>query len=594
MPRTLAFLALPVLAAALSACGARTSLISPSDQDGGRPPLDGGRDAGRDGGFDAGRPDGGTLVVDCGRTEQFTTPRRPIMLEGTATGPDPVVRQEWTLVTSPPGALPILDVEPEPNRITITPLVLGEHLMRFSVVDAAGRSASCEVRVQAVVGPPIAICPEGELRGIIDVPVLIMGDGFDDDMVVAFSWELISAPPGAMPRLVGLESPLLELTSGTRGRYRLRLTVVDPDMATDSCEVEVLLTGPPEVTCPMGPINAPTRRPVSVMATAVDDLGIASERWELLAQPPGSTATLMPTDANPTRITPDKQGRYQLRYTATDVEGLSASCEVTVIGTPTPPELTCPMVVTTPPLVPVEIVALAVDDGRIVSWSWRVMDRPMGSAAGPPSPANAARTRFTPDIAGIYLLTVTVTDDDGMTAMCTTRVEAGNVDGLRVEMFWGTDGTDMDLHLLNPTGTRWVGMDDCYYGNCNTSSSGGSPILSWGPGGLEDDPRLDLDDTNGFGPENINIERPVVGTYRVAVHNFRGGGANNTTVRIYCGGSTTMPRQTFGPVSLPRSGNDFWRVADVTITAGGCTITDLTRADGRPWIETYSGTTGMR
>jgi hypothetical protein len=99
---------------------------------------------------------------------------------------------------------------------------------------------------------------------------------------------------------------------------------------------------------------------------------------------------------------------------------------------------------------------------------------------------------------------------------------------------------------------------------------------------------LEFDDVVGFGPENINIERPADGTYRVAIDAFRG--AANTTVRIYCGGSTAEPRQTFGPVFIDSGPNDFWRVADVTISGASCTITDLRRADGRPDIRPCEGT----
>jgi hypothetical protein len=576
-------------------CGTRTTLdVDPPNRD-----PDGGFDAGPpDAGRDAGPPDGGVLVVDCGRSVQPTSPRRPLMLEAEASSPTGIVEQGWSLVSSPPGASAEVVPGADPSRVTVTPDAEGDFLMRYEAVDGSGRMGSCEVTVQSVVGPPVALCPEEELRTIQDEPIVVTGDGYDDEMVVAFQWELVEAPPGASPSLLGLDTPVVQLTASTRGTYRLRLTVFDADMATGSCEVAVLVTGPPEVSCPMSPVTGPTRQPLTLRARATDDLGIASRGWELLRQPSGSVATPTPPDADETRLTPDRQGEYQLRFTATDVEGLSASCEVTVIGTPTPPEVTCPETITTPPLRPVEVVATAEDDGTIASWRWSTSARPDGSTAGDPSPRNAAATEFTPDIAGVYELTVVATDDDGMTGTCTTRVEAGNVDGLRVEMFWDVGGsTDMDLHLLNPDATRWTSDNDCYYGNCNTNRSG-VPILDWYGPDDEDDPRLDIDDTTGFGPENINITRPEPGTYRVGVHNFDGAGPHGVTVNIYCGGSTTVPRRTFGPVSLRGRGgssrNDFWRVADVNITAAGCTITDLSRPDGSPWIEVYGRTRDMR
>ncbi len=250
----------------------------------------------------------------------------------------------------------------------------------------------------------------------------------------------------------------------------------------------------------------------------------------------------------------------------------------------------CPPEVETPPLTSVEITGTAEDDGEIVSWAWRRVERPDGSAARRPDPANRPTTTFTPDIVGVYLLELTVTDDDRMTATCQTRVIAAATEGLRIEMFWDSDGTDMDTHLLNPGARRWYNDDDCYYANC----TGGR--LEWGDPGADDNPSLDIDDTDGFGPENINIDEPENGTYRVGVEAYSGT-ARQVTVRIYCGGSTTEPRATVGPVALSggRGGrdDDFWRVADVEIRGGSCTVTELLR-DGAPDIRPETSTTMSR
>lgn len=588
MRRFLFFCFASIPAFLLLACGARSTLSVPAPSADASLP---------DAGTDAGPPDGGdggVLVVDCGRSTQYTSPRRPIMLTAEAMAPTPIVAQSWRLVSLPSGSSPSLVTGPDRRVATLTPDVQGSYVLRFEAQDASGASASCEVTVQAVVGPPVAICPEDDLFTPAGVPLLVTGDAFDDEGVVLYLWELVEQPPGAMVELVGSDGPLVQFRSDVRGTYRLRLTVWDADMASGSCEVVVRVTGPPMVACDPTMVSVQTRQPARLAARATDDVGIVTRRWEVITRPSGSTASPMPPSSEMTVFTPDRRGEYLLRFTATDVEGLSASCEVRVTALPSPPHVSCPSRIDTTPLTPVAITASAVDDGTIVAWSWRVDTRPPGSAAGPPSPSNSPMTTFTPDIAGNYDLVVTATDDDGLRGSCTTRVSAGNVDGLRVEMFWDTDGTDMDLHLLNPTGTEWEGHDDCHFRNCD-----GGAVLEWGAPGPADNPRLDIDDTNGFGPENINIMRPQPGTYRVAVHAWASGVATRVTVRIYCGGSTTTPRETFGPVTLrPTSsstaGRDFWRVADVTISSGGCTITDLRRPDGQPWIEPDRSTTGMR
>jgi hypothetical protein len=278
-----------------------------------------------------------------------------------------------------------------------------------------------------------------------------------------------------------------------------------------------------------------------------------------------------------TTIIPDRVGEYVVVFTAFDIEGLSASCMYVIQATPTPPDAVCPATVETTPLTTVSVTASGIDDGRIVSVRWRLLTRPPGSAAAAPAPATMATTRFTPDVAGDYTLEVTVTDDSGDTATCIVLVRALATEGLRVEMSWDTEASDMDTHLLHPMGTGWFDeMLDCYFSNCDVSTG---RELEWFMPGVDDNPHLDLDDTSGLGPENINIDRPVPGTYRVGIHAYSGTGTHRVTVRIYCGGSTTMPRRTFGPA--PLTDDQFWRVADVQITAGGgCSITDLSGAGG--------------
>ncbi|MCC7535054.1 MAG: PKD domain-containing protein, partial [Deltaproteobacteria bacterium] len=585
IPRFLTCLAL------LSAlgCGARTV---PSDGDGGTPRLDGA--------IPPPPPDGGPppeLAVRCSPRTRYTSPGRSVALMARDEPEGRAVSWRWEIVAQPAGSA----ITPSPATAPatqVTPTTVGEHTVRVTARSASGLEASCEFVVQSILGPPAAICPEDEITGPPGRPIDVVGDGYDDENVIAFAWSIVESPPAATATVTPSDRASTVFVGNLPGSYRLRLVVTDDDGATGECIARVRLTQPPMVACPSDEIRAPTRQPVTLSAMATDDVGVAAYRWDVVERPGDSVANPSPADQPITVLVPDRRGRYVLRFTATDADGLSDSCDVIVIGTPTPPDAICPPTIETTPLTTVELVGRAEDDGSIVQWSWETASLPTGSSSSPPLPSGVPTSRFTPDIAGEYRIRLTVVDDDAMTASCETIVRAIPREGLRVEMFWNApdrscdrspvppncDDSDVDLHLLNPEADRWFAEDDCYFGNCNLRAG---LRLTWGPGGGEDDPRLDLDDVTGFGPENINIDRPYPGTYRVGVHYYsdhRSGGRPSdnppadVVVRIYCGGST--PIAELGPVRLDASADDqnftdFWRVADLTFDGLSCTVTDL-------------------
>jgi len=554
---------------------------------GGRTPLKVGPPPG-DGGIPDATPDAGTLTVDCTRSDQYTTTGLTKVLEASADSPDGITSMTWDELSSPSGSIATLTTRVGPTT-SLTPDLLGDYRVRFTAEDGGGRTASCDVNLHAIVGPPVALCPEDELVVGVGLPLEVMGDGFDDNAVTSYRWSVTTTPRGATAEVTPLNAAVTTFVGSAPGIYELTLTVTDNEAASDSCVTRIRVTAPPVVTCPDGPIRAPTRQPVTVRAEATDDTEVVRVRWTMTTLPDMSVAELAPRNARSTSFTPDKQGRYSLEFVATDSDGLTASCTVDVIGTPTAPDAICTDVEGAP-LVEATVPGDAVDDGRIVSWQWRLVGQPAGSASAPPRPASAQITRFTPQIAGDYSLELTVTDDDGMSDSCVANVAAIASEGLRIEVFWDTNNSDMDTHLLHPDGTRWfTGPLDCYYSGC-TRMEGGQPWYDPGP---DDDPNLDIDDVDGFGPENINIATPHDGTYRVGIHAFRGF-ANRVTVNIYCGGATTTPTQTFGPISMRNgTGREFWRVADVTINGPRCTITDLA-SGGRPNLSTQSSATSSR
>jgi hypothetical protein len=531
---------------------------------------------------DAGTVGGGTSVleVECGRFERYSSPGRSIAVEATATSPYRLVWQQWTLAGLPAESTAALS-DTHGATATLVPDTTGDYALAFAARDEAGNSASCNVRVHSIVGPPAAICPEDELLTRPGAPIAVQGDGYDDVAVVAYRWSVASAPPGAAtPALAPLDQPVTHFTAEAQGRYELSLTVFDGDTSSDSCLAVVHVAPPPVAICPEGSLDVPTRVESVITGQATGSVGELTASWQLVERPPGSSASVAPTTGTSTRLVADRQGEYRLRLTVRDGLGQQDSCDVLVVGLPTPPSVTCSARVETRPLVVTPLSGSAQDDGRVVSYHWSLLQTPVGSAALPPEPASSATTQFAPDIAGVYQLELVALDDDGQMGTCASEVVALATEGLRLELFWDA-APDMDLHLLHPNGSYWHTDLDCHYGNCRV------PGLNWYPGNPAANPRLDVDDMDGYGPENINIDEPEPGIYRVGAHAYTGS-SRTVNLRVYCGGSETVPRASYGPVELPS--DYFWRIVDVEITGGGCVLHDLSLPDGTANIEAdYSG-----
>ncbi len=126
--------------------------------------------------------------------------------------------------------------------------------------------------------------------------------------------------------------------------------------------------------------------------------------------------------------------------------------------------------------------------------------------------------------------------------------------GLTIKLTWDEDETDVDSHLIAPGGDFFSCETDCFYSN---------PSPEWGlADNWLDDPFLDVDDVDGYGPEHINISEPVIGTYTYVVHYFddtylgSGSTGTNATVEVLSYGQVIAK---FGPTYLDKT-NRTWDV----------------------------------
>ncbi|MBN1946422.1 MAG: choice-of-anchor D domain-containing protein [Bradymonadales bacterium] len=200
-------------------------------------------------------------------------------------------------------------------------------------------------------------------------------------------------------------------------------------------------------------------------------------------------------------------------------------------------------------------------DGQITRYEWEISRVPPGTTtqleplAG--FPLDDSRRQFFIPLSGRYEFTLKVFDnldfqDCGEPALVT--VISVPDETVHLELSWHNPldpdesddtGSDADLHLVK-VGYNWFDpVFDCYYAN---QSPNWQPEL----------PSLDIDDTDGAGPENIQMDNPLdCQWYAVGVHYFRKDfGTAYADIRVYIDAEQTA-ELLYRPLS---NTDDFWDV----------------------------------
>jgi len=205
---------------------------------------------------------------------------------------------------------------------------------------------------------------------------------------------------------------------------------------------------------------------------------------------------------------------------------------------------------------PVPITLSGVDsidpDMGSLTYDWRLVRRPdAGDEGALPFPDDGVQTTFVVDAAGIWEVTLVVTNASGLPSVpAKCVIDATPVDDVYVELSWAGPTSDLDLHLARDNAPFFSANDVSY---CN-------PNPDWGAAGDDqDDPRLALDDDDGFGPEIITLPVAPDGTYLVRVHHFDDGddGSVTATVVVFADGQ----RITEASAVLAR--NEVWEVGQI-------------------------------
>ena len=227
----------------------------------------------------------------------------------------------------------------------------------------------------------------------------------------------------------------------------------------------------------------------------------------------------------------------------------------------------------------------------IKNYEWSLVAEPPGNTSIFIPSATHDNPVYTVNVAGQYTFCLTVRDDaneDACEPACIDVIVIPD-EAIHVELFWSTatdedpedtgegKGTDMDLHFAHPFATGpdidGDGESDPWFDE-NFDCFWFYKTHNWGTfdPAVDDDPSLDRDDIDGWGPENLNLNIPENAKYRIGVHYWDAHdfGPSNASIRIYIYGEVVA--EVF---DVPMVNHDFWNVGIIDWQANGNVETDM-------------------
>jgi gliding motility-associated-like protein len=359
-------------------------------------------------------------AANAGADKSITLPVNSTSLTGTATDSDGTIASISWAQSSGPSSATIAS----PNQLTTTVsnLIAGVYTFNFTARDNKGSESTDQVNITVLPEPPNALPIANAGADItITLPInstSLNGAGTDSDGTIStYSWTQTSGPNSAT--IGSASASNTTITNLVEGNYLFTLTVTDNKGGQGSDQVLVkVLPEPPNIP-PVSnagadkSITLPTNT-IQLTGTGTDTDGtIATYLWKQQSGP--NSSSIVNANQSTTQVNNLIVGVYSFELLVTDNKGATSSDLVVI--TVFPPANVLPTANAganqsiTLPANSANLSGSGTDsDGSIVSYLWAQISGPgaatITSAATPNTSVNNL-------IAGIYVFSLTVTDNNG-------------------------------------------------------------------------------------------------------------------------------------------------------------------------------------
>ncbi|HNU40957.1 MAG TPA: tandem-95 repeat protein, partial [Cyclobacteriaceae bacterium] len=395
--------------------------------------------------------------ANAGPDRTITLPVNSVVLTGTANDLDGTIDSySWSKLSGPTATL----TNQNTNVVTISDMIAGTYLIRLTVTDNLGATATDNVSITvnpAVVNQSPTV--DAGANQAITLPVnninLSATANDPDGTIATYLWEKVTGPSAT---LSGSSTQTLAVTAMLEGVYVFRVTVTDNLGATASDEVTVTVTNvnqaPVVVASNDVTITLPTNSTTLTAVASDPDGSIANYLWTNTSGPSS------PTMSGITTATLDVSnlvaGTYIFKITVTDNESATAFDNVTVVvqsaTNQTPIANAGADQSITLPTNSTNFVGSGLDsDGSIASYQWTQIS----GGAITLTNANTSSLTVSGAVAGTYIFRLTVTDDDGATGLddVTLTVNPAAVNQVPIVSAGSNQTISLPQNSLNLTGS---------------------------------------------------------------------------------------------------------------------------------------------
>jgi len=331
----------------------------------------------------------------------------------------------WHVVSAPPGSTATLSA-PDQAITSFTPDVSGDYVIALIVNDGQLSSDASTVSLRASNHRPVANAGR-DVAVIIGQSFQLDGSGSSDldGDVLTPTWSITSKPKNSNAILSDTHTMQPSITPDMDGQYVIALTVSDGSQSSLVDSVTASTQNLPPVANAGNPLQLSFGQVAHLNGAASSDPEgkTLSYAWSIISKPSGSSAALSSNSVVAPDFTPDVAGTYVFQLVVND--GLLSSAPSTVVLTDTdlPPVANAgpDQSVTNGTLVSVNGAGSSDPERQPLRYKWSMLTQPTNSTAVLSNNTSAVAT-FTADIAGDYLLQLTVTDAAGQTSSDTVLI----------------------------------------------------------------------------------------------------------------------------------------------------------------------------